>query len=98
MLLQSLNEANTQSNDRRVLHCKKMSFFFNTIAFGTSTDPGHYVEPHDKEGNLGELKVNDRWDKQVEAKIPELVGMLLVKPTSKKDKWLECVTTLSSIF
>jgi hypothetical protein len=98
LMCQSLNEADNQSKDGRIAHCRKMSNFFNTIAFGTPEDPGPYVVPHDKDQKLGDIKFNDGWAKNIELKFPELLPKLLVKRASKKQRWSECLTSLTSIF
>jgi hypothetical protein len=56
LMCQSLNEADNQLKDGRIAHCRKMSKFLNTIAFGSPEDPGPYVVPHDKDGKLGDIK------------------------------------------
>jgi hypothetical protein len=98
LMRQSLNEADNQSKDGRIALCRKVSKHLNTLAFIIPEDPGPYVVPHDKDGKSGDIKFNDGWAENIELKFPELLSKLLVKRTSKKQKWSDCLTSLTSIF
>jgi hypothetical protein len=47
---------------------------------------------------MGDIKFNDGWGVNIELKFPELLPKLLVKRASKKQKWSECLTSLTSFF
>jgi hypothetical protein len=82
----------------RLVHAEKMSKWLNEKAFGTVDDPGTYSVPmDDKTGELGEVKFNDGYAKDVENVLSELITKFLTKPESKCSKWVLAFDGISEI-
>jgi hypothetical protein len=82
----------------RLVHSQNKSKWLNTKAFGTVDDPGTYNVPMEyKTGELGEVKFNDGYAKDVEKVLSELITKFLTKPESKCSNWVLAFDGISEI-
>jgi predicted nucleic acid-binding Zn-ribbon protein len=97
IMLKSLAEQEKHKS-ARLRHAEKMSKILNENAFGCANDPGTYSVPMDeKTGELGEVKFNDGYAKDVEKVLSSILPKLLTKPESNCSQWKICFDGISEI-
>jgi hypothetical protein len=87
IMVKSLGE---QENNKsaRLRHGEKMSKILNENVFGCANDTGNCsVNMDEKAGDLGEVKFNDGYAKDVENILSSIFPKVLTKPESKCSQW-----------
>jgi hypothetical protein len=98
LFIHSINNNGNDTDSGRLRHAKKLEFWVNTIAFGNEEEPGSYVLPMNKDGNVGDIKFNDAWAKKIEKSLAELLPKMLANNPESIHTWYSCMSKLSSIF
>jgi hypothetical protein len=69
-----------------------VSNVLNTTSFGNTEEPGPYVLPVGSDGELGEIKFNDKWAKDIEHSVDEMLPLTITDQPDKLADWTSCMS------
>jgi hypothetical protein len=98
LLVKPFHHVKKQSAAGRIWHANFVSKVLNTTAFGTAEEPGTYVLPVGSDGEMGEIKLNDKWAKYIEHFLDEILSLIITDQPDKLADWTSCVSKLSEMF
>jgi hypothetical protein len=98
LLVKSFHHVKNESEVGRTCHANFVSKVLNTTAFGTAEEPGPYVLPVGSDGELGEIKFNDRWANDIENSLDEILPLIITDQPDKLADWTSWMSKLSEFF
>jgi hypothetical protein len=95
LLVKYFHQVKNQSAAGIICHANFVSKVLNTTAFGTAEEPGPYVLPVGSDGELGEIKFNDKWAKDIENYLVDILPLFITDQPDKLADWTSCMSKLS---